>query len=234
MTGLPESKVKGKILVVDDEERICEAVKRGLERTGYQVETSLDAMDALEKIHKGSWDMVICDIRMPEMDGMSLLDRIKEYDSNILVVMITGYASIESAVEAVKKGAQEYIPKPFSPEKLMARMRARLKDSSRLEDVGRLTVSDLTLDTKTHEVTRNGKLIVLTKTEYNLLEYFLRNIGRVLTRDNILSQVWSYSPEVETRTVDVYVGYLRRKIDRLFRKKLIRSVRGFGYVMKID
>jgi len=113
-----EKKVKGKIFVVDDEERICEAVKRALERVGYQVETSLDAMDALEKIHKGSWDMVICDIRMPEMDGMSLLDRIKEYDSNILVVMITGYASIESAVEAVKKGAQEYIPKPFSPEQL--------------------------------------------------------------------------------------------------------------------
>lgn len=118
MTGVPEKKVKGKIFVVDDEERICEAVKRALERIGYKVETSLDAMDALEKIQKGSWDMVICDIKMPAMDGMSLLDRIKEYDSTILVLMITGYASIESAVEAVKKGAQEYIPKPFSPEQL--------------------------------------------------------------------------------------------------------------------
>ncbi len=118
MTGVPENKVKGKIFVVDDEERICEAVKRALERIGYQVETSLDAMDSLEKIHKGSWDMVICDIKMPAMDGMSLLERIKEYDSNILVLIITGYASIESAVEAVKKGAQEYIPKPFSPGQL--------------------------------------------------------------------------------------------------------------------
>ncbi|MBI4189637.1 MAG: sigma-54-dependent Fis family transcriptional regulator, partial [Betaproteobacteria bacterium] len=115
MTGVPEKKVKGKILVVDDEERICEAVERALERIGYQVETSPGAIDALEKIHKGSWDMVICDIKMPVMDGMTLLDRIKEHDSNMLVLMITGYASIESAVEAVKKGAQEYIPKPFSP-----------------------------------------------------------------------------------------------------------------------
>ena len=115
MTGVPEKKVRGKILVVDDEERIREAVKRALERTGYQVDASLGAMDALEKIHRGSWDMVICDIKMPVMDGMTLLNRIKEYDANILVLMITGYASIESAVEAVKKGAQEYIPKPFSP-----------------------------------------------------------------------------------------------------------------------
>jgi len=113
-----EKTVKGKIFVVDDEERICEAVKRALERSGYQVETSLDAMDAMEKIRTGSWDMVICDIKMPAMDGMSLLDRIKEHDSNILVLMITGYASVESAVEAVKKGAQEYIPKPFSPGQL--------------------------------------------------------------------------------------------------------------------
>ena len=118
MREVSEKKVKGKIFVVDDEERICDAVKRALERVGYQVETSLDAMDALEKIHKCSWDMVICDVRMPEMDGTLLLDRIKEYDSNILVLMITGYASIESAVEAVKRGAQEYIPKPFSPEQL--------------------------------------------------------------------------------------------------------------------
>jgi DNA-binding NtrC family response regulator len=112
---VPENKIKGTILVVDDEERICEAVERALERIGYQVESSLSAIDALEKIHKGSFDMVICDIKMPAMDGMALLDRIKEYDSNILVLMITGYASIDSAVEAVKKGAQEYISKPFSP-----------------------------------------------------------------------------------------------------------------------
>ena len=118
MTEIPDKKAKGKILVVDDEERICEAVKTSLERIGYQVETSLAAMDALEKIHQGSWDMVICDIKMPVMDGMTLLDRIKEYDSGIVVLMITGYASIESAIEAVKKGAQEYIPKPFSPGQL--------------------------------------------------------------------------------------------------------------------
>jgi len=111
----PEKKIRKRILVVDDEERICDAVKRALERTGYQVEASLSALGALEVIHKGAMDMVICDIKMPGMDGMSLLDRIKEFDPNIPVLMITGYASIESAVEAVRKGAQEYIPKPFSP-----------------------------------------------------------------------------------------------------------------------
>jgi len=107
-----------KILVVDDEERICEAVKRALERSGYQVDTTLSALDALEAVRKGAPDMVICDIKMPEMDGMSLLERIKEHDPNIPVLMITGYASIESAVEAVRKGAQEYIPKPFSPDQI--------------------------------------------------------------------------------------------------------------------
>ena len=110
--------MKGKILVVDDEQRICEAVEKALERIGYDVETSLSATEALEKIHKGSPEMVICDIKMPGMDGMALLDRIKEHDPNVLVMMITGYASIDSAVEAVKKGAQEYIPKPFSPAQL--------------------------------------------------------------------------------------------------------------------
>ena len=108
-------KKKGRILVVDDEERICEAVKKALERIGYIVEMSQHATAALERIHQGSLDMVICDIKMPGMDGIALLDRIKEYDPTMLVLMITGYASIESAVESMKKGAQEYIPKPFSP-----------------------------------------------------------------------------------------------------------------------
>jgi DNA-binding NtrC family response regulator len=110
-----EEKLKGKILVVDDEERICEAVKKALERIGYAVETTNQALRALDKLHEDSFDMVICDIKMPEMDGITLLDRVKEFDPSILVVMITGYASIESAVESMKKGAQEYIPKPFSP-----------------------------------------------------------------------------------------------------------------------
>src|SRR3990172_7104090 len=110
-----EEKTKGRILVVDDEERICDAVRKALDRIGYVVETSRHATEALEKIHKGSFDMVICDIKMPGMDGIALLDRIKEYDPTMLVLMITGYASIESAVESMKKGAQEYIAKPFSP-----------------------------------------------------------------------------------------------------------------------
>ena len=115
---LPEKKFGRRILVVDDEERICEAVKRALERSGYQVDTRLSALDALEAVRKGAPDMVICDIKMPDMDGMSLLDWIKEHEPNIPVLMITGHASIESAVEAVRKGAQEYIPKPFSPDQI--------------------------------------------------------------------------------------------------------------------
>lgn len=115
---LAERKAGRRILVVDDEERICEAVKRALERSGYQVDTRLSALDALEAVRKGAPDMVICDIKMPDMDGMSLLERIKEYDPNIPILMITGHASIESAVEAVRKGAQEYIPKPFSPDQI--------------------------------------------------------------------------------------------------------------------
>ncbi len=114
----PEKKFGRRILVVDDEERICEAVKRALERTGYQVETRQSALEALAMVRKGAPDMVICDIKMPDMDGMSLLERIKEDDPNIPVLMITGYASIDSAVEAVRKGAQEYIPKPFSPDQI--------------------------------------------------------------------------------------------------------------------
>ncbi|MBI4525326.1 MAG: sigma-54-dependent Fis family transcriptional regulator [Deltaproteobacteria bacterium] len=115
MKTIEGKRFKGKILVVDDEERICEAVKKALERIGYVVETSFHAAEALEKIHKQSFDMVICDIKMPGMDGITLLDRIKEYDPTVLVLMITGYASIESAVDSMKKGAHEYIPKPFSP-----------------------------------------------------------------------------------------------------------------------
>src|SRR3990172_6153550 len=113
-----EKKIKGRILVVDDEERICEAVEKALERIGYDVESSLDALAAWEKFQRGSFDMVVCDIKMPGMDGMALLDRIKEHDPTTMVVMITGYASIESAVESIKKGAQEYIPKPFTPDQI--------------------------------------------------------------------------------------------------------------------
>jgi len=113
-----EKKIKGRILVVDDEERICEAVEKALERIGYDVESSLDAFVAWEKFQKSSFDMVICDVKMPGMDGMALLDRIKEHDPTTLVLMITGYASIESAVESIKKGAQDYIPKPFTPDQI--------------------------------------------------------------------------------------------------------------------
>lgn len=116
--GANEKKIKGRILVVDDEQRICEAVKKALERIGYTVETSLNAFDALEKFKRSRYEMVICDIKMPEMDGIALLDRIKEHDPTTLVIMITGYASIESAIESIKKGAQEYIPKPFTPDQL--------------------------------------------------------------------------------------------------------------------
>jgi DNA-binding NtrC family response regulator len=114
----PEQASHGKILIVDDEERICEAIKKALGRVGYSVDASTDAIAALDGIRRGSYDMVICDIRMPGMDGLALLERIKEHDSSILVLMITGYASIESAVEAMKKGAQEYIAKPFQPAQL--------------------------------------------------------------------------------------------------------------------
>lgn len=224
--------MKASVLVIEDDPHIRAFVKDLLSQEGFQVfltENGTKGLDHAEKIRP---EIILLDLLLPDISGEYLFRELKEKLPETPVIMLTAKGAVSEIVKGLKLGADDYIPKPFAPEELVARMRARLKNASRNEDNATLVVADLTLDTKTHDVKRGGKHISLTKTEYNLLEYFMRNVGRVLTRDNILSQVWSYSPEVETRTVDVYVGYLRRKIDRSFKIKLISSVRGFGYVMK--
>jgi DNA-binding response OmpR family regulator len=189
-----------------------------------------DGTEALKMFEKVSPDLVILDLGLPTISGESVCKEIKRLSPTTQVLVLTAKDSPADIAATLNLGADDYMAKPFEVDELLARVKARLRGSAATERV--LRANDLTLDTEKVEVTRNGKVIQLTPLEFRLLEYLLTNKGRVLTRDMILARVWSSSPEIETRVVDVYMGYLRKKIDKGFDVALLQSIRGFGYMIK--
>ncbi len=218
------------ILVVEDEEEIRNYLKGLLRENGYAVMTASDGAVALRVFHKTPPDLVVLDLNLPTVSGETVCIEIKKDNPEIPVIMLTAKAKSTDVLSGFKLGADDYVAKPFLGDELLARIKARLKVMGKTDTA--LKVEDLELNTTTFEVKRKGKLIPLTQKEFELLHYFMLNKGRVLTRDMILNKVWLYSPDIESRVVDVYVGYLRKKIDSGHKKKLIQSLRGFGYVIK--
>lgn len=218
------------IMVVEDEEEIRNYLKNFLRENGYAVMTAQDGAVALRLFHKTPPDLVILDLSLPTVSGETVCIEIKKDNPEIPVIMLTARSKSTDVLSGFKLGADDYVSKPFVGDELLARIKARLRFSEKTDAV--LKIDNLELNTSTFEVRRNGKLIPLTQKEFELLHYFLINKGRVLTRDMILNKVWLYSPDIESRVVDVYVGYLRKKIDAGHKKKLIQSLRGFGYVIK--
>lgn len=217
-----------KLIVVEDDPGIQEYLKELLLDNGYSVETSPDGIDALSKLKKSHPDLVILDLGLPNMAGETVCLEIKKKYPDIPIIILTAKDTTTDVVNGLNLGADDYITKPFVAEVLLARVKARLRSTTD----EKVHVADLELDNKTLEVKRNGKLIPLSPQEFKLLQYLVSNKGRVLTREMILNRIWLYSYEVDTRVVDVYIGYLRKKIDSGFKKKLIHSVRGFGYILK--
>jgi DNA-binding response OmpR family regulator len=218
------------ILIIEDDSGVQTYVKEFLLENNYSVQVASDGVTGLNSIQKLPPDLVILDLGLPNMTGEEVCLEIRKKYPKLPVIIFTAKDSVSDIVAGLNLGADDYITKPFIPEELLARIKARLRQKGEAD--GKLKVDDLELDGETFEVTRDGKAIHLTPQEFKLLQYLMNNKGRVLTREMILNRVWLYSTDIETRVVDVYMGYLRKKIDEDFTKKLIHSVRGFGYMIK--
>lgn len=218
------------ILVVEDDEEIRNYLKEILIQKGYMAKAVGDGVAAVNEIKKRRADLVILDLGLPNLAGESVCAEIKKMYPEIPIIILTARGTSMDMIKGFNLGADDYVAKPFEVEVLLARIKARLRNQNG-EDA-KIKVADLSIDLNTLEVKRGSKKIHLTPQEIKILEYLMHNKGRVLTRDMILNRIWLYSSEVETRVVDVYIGYLRKKIDSGFKKKLIHSIRGFGYTIK--
>jgi len=220
-----------RILVVEDEKKVAHFVKKGLLEEGYAVDVAHNGKDGLNFATDQSYDLIILDIYLPGIDGLTILKKLRDGKVETPVLLLTVRATIEDKVLGLDSGADDYLTKPFAFEELIARVRALLR-RKRDADATVIKVADLTLDPVRRIVTRKGQEIALTLKEFSLLEYFMRNEGRVLTRTMITDHVWNYDFDTETNVIDVYVNYLRKKIDAGHDVKLIHTVRGVGYILK--
>ncbi len=222
------------MLVVEDERKVANFIRQGLVEEGHTVEVAADGETALDLLLSESpYDLVVLDVMLPKRDGFAVLKSLREHRIETPVLMLTARDSVADKVAGLDRGADDYLTKPFAFEEFLARVRALLRRGApRRAPVLRLL--DLTLDPATREVTRGGRRIDLTVREFALLEYFLRSVGRVLTRPMIAEHVWGLDFDPESNIIDVYVGYLRRKIDTPGERRLLHTVRGAGYVMKAE
>lgn len=222
-----------RLLVIEDEKKVVRFIKKGLEEEGYAVDLAVDGEEGLAMVLDQIHDLIILDIALPKMDGLQVLKKLRERRVRTPVLLLTVRVTIEDKVLGLDSGADDYLTKPFAFQELLARIRALLR--RKVEAGGPLLqVEDLVLDPARHLVTRGGERIDLTSKEFALLEYLMRNAGRVLTRAKISEHVWNYDFDTETNVIDVYINYLRRKIDSGREKKLIHTVRGTGYVLKSE
>jgi two-component system, OmpR family, response regulator MprA len=221
-----------KILVVDDERAVRDALRRALELQGYEVDLAADGAEALARLEaNGHPDAVVLDILMPGIDGLEVCRRIRRSGDSVPVLMLTARDAVGDRVEGLDAGADDYLVKPFALEELLARVRALIRRGTPSVD-GMLRFADLELDPGTREVRRGGDAIELTRTEFNLLELFMTNPKQVLTRSIIFERVWGYDFGFASNSLDVYIGYLRRKTEEGGKPRLIQTVRGVGYALR--
>jgi two-component system, OmpR family, response regulator MprA len=221
-----------RILVVDDERAVRESLRRALELEGYEIELAEEGREALEKLESDRQpDAVVLDVLMPGMDGLEVCRTIRRAGNHVPVLMLTARTQVEDRVEGLDAGADDYLTKPFALEELLARLRALLRRTA--DGSGEvLRFADLELDPRTREVKRDGEPIELTRTEFSLLELFLLNPRQVLTRSVIFERVWGYDFGYGSNSLDVYIGYLRRKTEAGGKPRLIQTVRGVGYALR--
>lgn len=219
-----------KILLVEDELRISQSIKKGLEQEKFLVETAFDGETAFDLASSNEYEAIILDLMLPKMDGVTVCRKLREDKVHIPILVLTAKGELEDKVNALDCGADDYLVKPFAFAELLARVRA-LTRRPKLQESAILTIDDLQLDTRNFEVKRFGKNIDLSRKEFTFLEYLIRHKNRILSKEQIIENVWDYEADVLFNTVEVYIGYLRNKIDKPFKDKkpLIHTVRGFGY-----
>lgn len=219
-----------RILIIEDEHRIANSIKKGLEQETYAVDVAYRGNDGFDLASTEDYDLIILDVMLPEMDGISICKELRKNNIHTPVLMLTAKGQLQDKVEGLNCGADDYLTKPFAFEELLARIRALTRrPKSLLSSI--LTVSDLRLDPSRFQTEREGTSIKLSHKEFSLLEYLMRNSGKILSKDQIISHVWNYDADILPNTVEVYMKNLRSKIDSPFenKKPLIHTVRGFGY-----
>jgi len=216
------------ILIVEDEKKVVSFLKKGLASEGYAVDIARDGEEGLFMAKEGDYDVVILDIMLPQKDGISVCRELRAAGKNFPIIMLTAKDAVEDRVRGLEAGADDYLTKPFSFAELLARVRALIRRHKGTAEII-LKIADLSLDPGTHEVKRGGRLIPLSATEFRLLKYLMENSKRVVYRSQILENVWGYDFDPESNIVEVYIKYLRNKIDRGFKKSLIKTVPGVGY-----
>jgi len=223
-----------RILVVEDERKVASFIRQGLEEDGHTVEIAADGATALELVEADpGHDLIVLDVMLPKRDGLDVLKTIRARGVTTPVLMLTARDAVADKVAGLDLGADDYLTKPFAFEELLARVRALLRRGTD-QRAAVLRLGDLSLDPATREARRGARRIALTAREYSLLDYFLRNPGRLLTRPMIAEHVWGLDFDAESNIIDVYVGYLRRKVDAPGEPRLLHTVRGSGYVMKAE
>ncbi len=222
-----------RILVIEDEKKVASFIQKGLKEEGYAVDVALDGAEGDYLANINEYDCILLDIMLPKMNGIEVLKNLRKNEIYTPVLMLTAKDTISDITSALDAGGDDYLTKPFAFEELVSRVRALIRRSSKQKS-SILKLDDLVVDPVTRSVTRNDQKIELTSKEFALLEYFLRNVGRVLSRTLISEHVWDIHFDSDTNIVDVYVNYLRNKIDKNHPNKLIHTLRGTGYVMKLD
>lgn len=220
-----------KILIIEDDSRIAAFLQRGLAAEGHQVAIERDGRDGLERALTDQFDLVILDRMLPYVDGIEICRILRAERKQVLILMLTARGSLQEKVEGLREGADDYLTKPFAFDELLARMEALRRRGAVPEGDRQLTVGGIVLDPQARRVTRDGELITLTQREFDLLRYLMSNADRVVSRERLLNSVWEYGYDPGTKIVDVYVRYLRSKIDREGKPSLIETIRGVGYMI---
>lgn len=228
-----------RILLIEDEERIARVLKLELEHEGYEVHTRPDGRSGLETaLSEPEWDLILLDVMLPELSGLEVLRRIRQVNAMLPIILLTARDAVSDRVSGLDQGANDYVTKPFATVELLARIRSLLRQRSLQEQPAEqptlLKVDDLTMDLKSRAVVRSGASIELTPTEFELLRFLIQHQDEVMTREQIISEVWGYDFVGDTNVVDVYIRYLRQKVDKPFSSKLIQTIRGIGYLLKVD
>jgi DNA-binding response OmpR family regulator len=223
-----------RILVVEDDKKIASLVVRGMEQAGFAVDHAEDGEDALHLALSESYDAAIIDLMLPKLDGLTIIDRMRQGKILTPVIVLSAKRSVDDRVRGLQAGGDDYLVKPFSFSELLARVHALIRRASHEAEPTRLVLGELSLDLLSREVTRAGKKIDLQPREFSLLEYLMRSSGRVVSKTMIIEHVWGYSFDPQTNVVDVLVSRLRNKVDRDFENQLIHTHRGVGYALKLS
>ncbi len=221
-----------RILLVEDEQNVASFLKKGLEEEFYTVDVAEDGADGFAMGTSKEYDCIILDVMLPEISGIEICKKLRSSNVKTPILMLTALESVGSKVEGLESGADDYLTKPFAFSELLARIRALLRRAP--DALSELTLNDLRMDLLSRRVFRGDQEIILTQKGFAILEYFLRNKGRVLSRTQIIENIWGYNFDPNTNVVDVHIKFLREKIDKGFDKKLIHTVRGSGYVLKAE